>query len=126
MASNAIDEAGEATVLTSALLKAGSILGLNRPSLAKCIGVTEAVLMRYECGDEVLQSGSKQWELAALLVATCLSASALVGDEPVLIRSWASSYNRALDSSPNEAILKAEGLAAVFLYLRRTYGHDLE
>ncbi len=118
------EKAEAAVVLTKSFLEACHSLGLDRSSVLRCLGMPEATLKRYESQERFLQPESREWELAAMLVTIHRFASSLVGNDPVLLKSWASTYNRALKSTPIEALASAQGLVAVCVYLQRVASHD--
>ena len=107
----------QSVALTSALLSASARLGLKKCELAKAVGLSDATLRRYARKAGVLRQGSKQWELAAMLIGAYQSASVLVGHDEKLLKSWTRSYNRAFNLSPGEAMSTVQGLVAVSSYL---------
>lgn len=113
----------EASVLTQAMLRASTLLGMERTEVAEAIGVSPQTLERYVRKTSALRRGSKQWELATMLVRIYLTGSILVDDNQALLQAWASSYNRAFNSSPREAFRTAQGLSAVYNYLHSERDH---
>ena len=61
--------------------------------------------------------GSKPAELAALLIRVYRSLDALVGNSEAHRQLWMTSFNRALNATPKDAIQTAEGLVRVVTYL---------
>lgn len=104
-------------ILTKATLRSAGLLGLSGAVLAKVIGTSEATVSRLGSGDKTLETGTKTAELAALLIRAYRSLDALVGNSDQHRLAWMSSYNRALNAAPKEAILTAEGLVRVVTYL---------
>lgn len=104
-------------VLTKATLRSAGFLGLSNAVLAKAVGLSEASISRMANGAKALEAGSKPAELAALLIRVYRSLDALVGNSGEHRQLWMTSYNRALNAIPKEAIQSAEGLVRVVTYL---------
>ena len=109
--------AAASAVLTKATLRSAGFLGLSNSVLAKAVGLSEASISRMASGAKALDVGSKPAELAALLIRVYRSLDALVGNSEEHRRLWMTSYNRALNAIPKEAIQSAEGLVRVVTYL---------
>lgn len=105
------------TVLTKAVLRSAGLLGLNNTVLARAVGLSEASISRMSSGAKVFEVGSKPAELAALVIRVYRSLDALVGNSDQHRRVWMTSYNRALNVIPKEALQTAEGLVRVVNYL---------
>lgn len=108
-------EAG--AVLTKAALRAADRLGLSGRQLANIVGVSEATVSRWKRGDSLLESGSKPFELAALLVRTFRSLDAITGGDEAVARRWLASPNTALAARPVERMMQLQGLVDVATYL---------
>ena len=106
-----------ADVLSQALLRAATLLGLSNQALARILGVSEAGISRLGSGARRIDPASKEGELALLLVRLYRSLDALVGNDPTRRLAWFDSHNHALNGRPAELVLRAEGLAAVVAYL---------
>lgn len=104
-------------VLTKATLRSAGLLGLSNSVLAKAVGLSEASISRMSSGAKAFEVGSKPAELAALVIRVYRSLDALVGNSEEHRRLWMTSYNRALNATPKEAIQSAEGLVRVVTYL---------
>ncbi len=109
----------EAQVLTRALLRSADMLGLSGTRLAAALGVSEASVSRLANGTRTLEPGSKEAELAALLVRCFRSLDALVGGDDAQRHAWMDSYNRALNGVPRELVTSAHGLVVTLAYLDR-------
>jgi DNA-binding XRE family transcriptional regulator len=107
----------EGPVLTRAVLRAGSRLGLTNRAMGRIIGVSEATVSRMGSGDYVLARGDKPFELAVLLVRLFRSVDAIVGGDEATARSWLRSQNTALGGAPIEKIQTISGLVDVIAYL---------
>lgn len=106
-----------AHVLTKALLRSAQLLGLNGTQLAAVLGVSEASVSRMAHGTSTLKLGSKEAELAALLVRAFRALDALVGGNDEQRRGWMAAYNRALNGTPRELVTSAQGLVRTVAYL---------
>lgn len=104
-------------VLTKATLRSAGLLGLSNSVLAKAVGLSEASISRMTSGAKAFEVGSKPAELAALVIRVYRSLDALVGNSEEHRRLWMTSYNRALNAIPRQAIQSAEGLVRVVTYL---------
>jgi predicted transcriptional regulator len=104
-------------VLTKGTLRAAQFLGLNNTVLARVVGVSESHISRMAAGERQLEVGTKPAELGALLVRLYRSLDALVGNSDQHRKLWMSSFNRAFNAVPKEAIQKVEGLVRVVNYL---------
>ncbi|MBL0142917.1 MAG: DUF2384 domain-containing protein [Betaproteobacteria bacterium] len=104
-------------VLTKAVLRAGGLLALTNAVLARTLGVSEAGVSRLSTGLRTIDPSSKEGELALLLIRAYRSLDALVGSDEAARRAWMTSHNRFLNGKPVALIERAEGLAAVVVYL---------
>jgi hypothetical protein len=107
----------EASVVTRAVLRAGSRLGLTNRAIGRIIGVSEATVSRMGSGDYVLARGEKPFELAVLLVRLFRSLDAIVGGDETTAKSWLRSENTVLGAQPIEKIQTISGLIDVIAYL---------
>lgn len=105
------------TVLAKATVRAAGLLGLNGAALAKVLGASEATVSRIGRGERPLPPQSKEGELGALLVRLFRSLDALVGNDEERRLAWMSSHNHALNGTPAELILKAQGLVLAVAYV---------
>ena len=104
-------------VLTKATLRSADLLGLSNSVLARAVGLSEASISRMSSGAKALEAGTKPAELAALVIRVYRSLDALVGNSDEHRRRWMTSFNRALNATPKDAIQSAEGLVRVVTYL---------
>ncbi len=98
-------------VLAKAVGRASALLGLSGAALARVIGVSEPTISRNLLGLRPLHPGSKEGELAALLVRVYRSLDALVGNDDGKRAAWMDSHDTAQGGVPRELIQTAEGLA---------------
>ena len=108
-----------ATVLTKALVRAASLLGLTGARLAQAIGVSESTVSRFAAGQRALELHTKEAELAALVIRCFRSLDALVGGNDAQRLAWMESHNRALNGTPRDLITTAQGLVTTVAYLDR-------
>jgi hypothetical protein len=103
-------------VLTKAVQSAAGRLGLRNKQLARVLGTSEASISRLK-GERVIESGSKEGELALLFLRLFRSLDALVGGDEEKARAWLESENVHLGAVPVERITRVEGLVDVVQYL---------
>lgn len=106
-----------AQVLTKALLRASQYLGLTNAVVARTVGVSESHMSRMTTGKAQLAIGTKQAELAALLIRVYRSLDALVGNNDRHRQLWMEGFNHAFNEAPRDAIQRADGLVRVVQYL---------
>ena len=106
-----------AAVLTKATIRAAEFLGLNNAALARVVGLSESQISRLSKGEKTLEVGTKPAELATLLVRVYRSLDALVGNDDRHRKAWMTSFNRAFNEVPRDAIQKVDGLVRVVSYL---------
>lgn len=104
-------------MLTKATLRAADLLGLNQAAVARVIGVSPATVSRMERGLYTVELGTKQAELAALLVRLYRSLDAVIGNSDTNRRLWMDGHNEALGMAPRDAIETVDGLAFAVRYL---------
>lgn len=107
----------KATVLTKALLRASSRLGLTDKALAKTIGVSAATVSRLRAGRAVLRPGHKPFELAVLFLRLHHSLDAMVGGDDAAAGAWLRGRNTRLDAEPRALLQTVSGLMNVLQYL---------
>jgi hypothetical protein len=105
-----------AAVLTKALLSAARLLGLRNRELAAVIGASEASVSRL-AGGRLIESQSKEGELALMFLRLFRSLDALVGGDEAKARAWLHAENTHLGGVPAERIRQVEGLVDVVQYL---------
>ena len=105
-----------AAVLSKALVRTADQLGLSQVRLAKVLGVSTATASRLVAGRYSLQTDSKEWDFAVLLVRLFRSLDSIVGTQEAA-RAWLNSENLALAATPMALIQQTEGLVRVVHYL---------
>jgi transcriptional regulator with XRE-family HTH domain len=109
----------KARVLGKALIRSADLLGLSGARLASAVGVSESSVSRLVNGTRTLELGSKEAELAALVIRCFRSLDALVGGSDDQRRAWMATHNRALNGVPRDLVTTAQGLVTTVAYLDR-------
>jgi hypothetical protein len=104
-------------VLTKALVRTVAALELTPIQTGAILGVSRTSLHRLMHADRQIAIGSKEAELAALLVRLYRSLDAVVGGDAELRQRWLRSHNRALNAKPIELIQTVGGIVATVAYL---------
>lgn len=105
-----------AAVVTKAVTRAASALGLSQRELSRVLGVSEATVSRFATG-KTLAVDRKETEHALLLVRVFRSLDALVGGSEAAARAWFSAENIHIGGIPRERVQSTEGLVHVAQYL---------
>ena len=112
----------EASVLTKAVTRAATLLGVTQRQLADALGLSAPTASRLFSGKYRLNPArSKEWELGVLFVRLFRSLDALWGHEDTA-RAWLNTYNTALGATPLALIRSAAGLVRVVDYLDHARG----
>jgi transcriptional regulator with XRE-family HTH domain len=112
----------ESSVLTKAVTRAATLLGVTQRQLAETLGLSPPTVSRLFAGKYRLSpTRSKEWELSVLFIRLFRSLDALWGHEGTA-RSWLATYNTALGAAPLELIRSATGLVRVVDYLDHARG----
>ena len=104
-------------VVSKAVVRAARFLGLNNAALAQILGLSEPTISRLASGTYTLDSSSKAYELALLLVRLYRSLDAIVGGEQGPMHGWMRSPNAALAGVPVELIRTVNGLVEAVAYV---------
>ncbi len=104
-------------VVTQALLRASSRLGVSQKAVARIIGVSEATVSRLQSGRLTLDPADKAFELAVLFLRLFRSLDALLGGDEAAARAWLRGPNLALGDAPIARIQTVTGLVDVVAYL---------
>ena len=99
-------------VLTKALLKAATIMGISISDLQRIVGVDFADIDFPD-----IKPDSKHGELALIFIDCYKCLYMLVGGSQENIRHWLSTYNRSTQGIPVEQIAQVSGLVHVADYL---------
>ena len=108
-------DAGSASVLTKATLRAAELLGLSSAALAQVLGVSGASVSRLG-GRRQIDPASHEGQCAILLVRVFRGLDALVGGADNC-RAWLRAQNTDLGGIPAELIRTVQGLVHVSQYL---------
>ncbi len=104
-------------VLTRAVLRAGELLGLSRQELADSIGLSPSSISRMYSEGYFLEEGSKNWELAALLVRLYRGLDAVAAGDEQTLQAWMRNQNTDLHAVPASLVTHVAGLANVVSYV---------
>lgn len=104
-------------VATKALLKATRRWGLAQKELAAILGISAASSSRLASRQRLIDLGSKEGEIALLLLRIYRSLDALVGGDDAKARLWLDSENHHLGEAPMALMRRVEGLVHVAQYL---------
>ena len=107
----------KAGVVTKAVLRASTQLGLTNKVLATVIGLSEATVSRMRAGEYRLQPRHKPFELAVLFVRLYRSLDAIVGGDDAVAGAWLRNRNTALEGEPLALIQTVPELMNVIQYL---------
>lgn len=110
-------EPAEDAVVTRAVLRAASRLGLANKALARVLGVSEATVSRMGRGVYLLEPGGKPFDLGLLFLRLFRSLDAIAGGDEQTARAWLRSDNEALGGIPAVLIESVPGLVNVVAYL---------
>ena len=112
----------ESSVLTKAVTRAATLLGLTQRQVAETLGLSGPTASRLFTGKYRLSpTRAKEWELAVLFVRLFRSLDSIVGEEGTA-RAWLNSDNKGLNARPIELISQTEGLVRVVHYLDASRG----
>lgn len=104
-------------VVSKAVSRAATLLGITNATLAHILGVSEATASRLRAGHYTLQPGTKPYEFSLLLIRLFRSLDAIMGGEKASLQSWLKSENHALGGIPVELIQSVTGLVATVEYV---------
>lgn len=105
-----------AYVLANAVHNVKRMLALASDDLAAIIGVHRNTLARF-LKEQALDPGSKEGELALLLIRVYRALYALNGGNLDAMQHWLRTQNRHLQAVPLEAMKTVMGLSQVVQYL---------
>jgi DNA-binding XRE family transcriptional regulator len=109
--------AESAAVLTRALARTATLLGLSQKDLAKIVGVSPASMSRLVSGARPIDPESKEGECALLLIRIFRAVDALLGGRQDDVRAWFHAQNAHLAGVPAERVKTVTGLVNVAEYL---------
>lgn len=104
-------------VLTKATLNAARLLGLNNSELSQVLHLSPATVSRIGSSARTIDPRGYEGESALLLIKIFRALDQLVGGDADARLAWMGAYNRALGSTPKEAILTVEGIVYTKNYL---------
>ena len=107
----------EGAVMTKAVLRAATRLGVSNKALAGIIGLSEATVSRMGSGTYTLSPGDKAFELAVLFVRLFRALDAVVHGDEAVARAWLRNANAALGGEPLTLMQSIPGLVHAVSYL---------
>lgn len=118
MARTAVRHApSDAAVVTTATLRAASLLGLSNKLLARIVGLSEASVSRMGSGGYRLAPGEKPFELAVMFIRLYRALDGLVDGDEAVAQAWLRNPNIALGDTPLALIQTVPGLVNTLAYL---------
>lgn len=106
-----------AAVLTKAVLRSATLLGLSDATLAAVIGVSPATVSRCRGGAVTLDPDQKPGQLARLLIRVFRALDPLVGGNDDDRKAWMRGRVAPLHGTPAQLILSPDGLVRTLAYL---------
>lgn len=103
-------------VLAKAVLRAADQLGLRQAQLAAVLGLHRTAVSRMKSAQS-LDPGSKQGELALLLIRTARALFALTGGDLQWMRHFMQTPNHLTGGIPSEQITTIQGLMTVLRFV---------
>jgi len=107
----------EAAVVTKAVRRTAQLLGIKNANLGAILGLSESTASRLQNGVYQLKSGSKEMELAVLLIRVFRGLDAIVGGDEASMQSWIVSNNTALNEIPLNLLKTISGINDVVAYV---------
>jgi hypothetical protein len=104
-------------VVTKAVLRAASRLGISNKALGRIVGLSEASVSRMGSGAYTLTPGDKPFELAVLVLRLFRALDAITHGDEAVARAWLENENAALDGRPLALIQSVPGLVHAVGYL---------
>lgn len=104
-------------VVTTATLRAASLLGVSNKLLARIVGLSEASVSRMGTGGYRLTPGEKPFELAVLFIRLYRALDGLVDGDEAVAQAWLRNPNTALGDTPLALIQTVPGLVNTLAYL---------
>lgn len=108
---------GEPEIVTRAVARARSILGINQRELSDIIGLSQPQVSRLVKGNLVLSPNGKEYELALHFIRLYRSLLSVLGGDEAAARSWLRSENTILGDQPIRQLQTIQGLIHVTAYL---------
>ena len=106
-----------AEVLTRALVRAATRVGLTQRELAPILGVSAASLSRLHGGQRLVDVHGKEGELALLFLRVYRSLDTLVGGDDARAQAWLRADNVHLGGAPLALMARIQGMIDVVGYL---------
>ncbi len=104
-------------MVTKAVLRAASRLGVSNKALARILGLSEASISRMGSGKYVLSQDAKAFEVALLFLRLFRALDAIVGGDEAAACAWLRHENAALGGVPADLIQSLPGLVNIVGYV---------
>lgn len=111
------ERSSKAVVITKAVLKAASNLGIKNKELGRILGLSEATISRLRSSQKLIEPSEKAFELAALFARMYRSLDSITGGDDNVSSQWLRNPNTALQARPLDSIQSVQGLVGVIQYL---------
>lgn len=111
------DQGVVADVVSKALMKASSDLGLRGCQLARTIGLSEATISRARKGAFQIVPGTKPYEMSLMVIRIHQALSQILGADEKSMQSWMKTWNSQLQDIPAKKIQAIKGLVSVMTYV---------
>lgn len=104
-------------VLTKALLRMADHYQLSRQEVCAMMGFSEASASRLFSGARMIDSQSKEGEIALLLLRTYRNLGAILGENQAQAIEWLRSHNHYFNETPLQHMMTLTGLVETVNYL---------
>ncbi|MBA4697148.1 MAG: DUF2384 domain-containing protein [Legionella sp.] len=104
-------------VLSKAICNLSQSYGFSGKELSEITGMSEASVSRLYQGKKLISAGSKEGEIAVLLIRIYRSLNAMVGNNHEKAKAWLNHSNHYFQNKPINALKSISGLVQVLNYL---------
>lgn len=112
----------EEEVLSTAIIKVTSKLGLTQKELSEIIGASKSEISRLFHGKSFISPNTKEGECALMLIRLYESLYRLFGKNEKQYQEWFKSYHYDFSAKPIEKVKNIEGLVQIVYYLEAVRG----
>lgn len=119
---NEVIASKEQVVATKAFTKAADLLSLSDEEACQIIGVKESEILKMKEKSQCLETKSKPFELAILVIRLFKQVDAMFGGDIKVMVQWLRSFNTAIGDVPAVKIASITGLYDVVAYLEGRHG----
>ena len=107
----------DGAVVTKAVMRAATRLGVSNRALALIIGLSEATVSRMGNGAYTLTPGDKAFELSVLFIRLFRALDSIVDGDEAVAHAWLRNENATLGGRPLTLIRSVAGLTNTVGYL---------